>query len=54
MRVARTQSIAALNFFNVSNRYTFSQIFRRDMTSPEATAARRESVINTVLRFVQP
>ena len=48
------QSIAALNFFNVSNRYTFSQVFRCDMTSPEATAARRESVVAAILRFVQP
>jgi AcrR family transcriptional regulator len=48
------QSIAALNFFNVSNRYTFSKIFHRDMASPEATAARRQSVIDTILRFVKP
>jgi hypothetical protein len=48
------QSIAALNFFNVSNRYTFSKIFDRDMASPEATAARRQSVIDTILKFVKP
>lgn len=48
------QSIAALNFFNVSNRYTFSKIFDRDMASPKATAARRASVIDSILRFVRP
>jgi AcrR family transcriptional regulator len=48
------QSIAALNFFNVSNRYTFSKIFDVDMASPKATAARRESVIQAILSFVKP
>jgi AcrR family transcriptional regulator len=48
------QSIAALNFFNVSNRYTFAHIFDRDMTSPEATAARRQSVVYAILQFVKP
>jgi AcrR family transcriptional regulator len=48
------QSIAALNFFNVSNRYTFSKIFNRDMASPAATAKRRRSVVDAILRFVQP
>ena len=48
------QSIAALNFFNVSNRYTFSRIFNVDMASPKATAARRESVIQAILKFVKP
>jgi AcrR family transcriptional regulator len=48
------QSIAALNFFNVSNRATFSKIFRRDMTSSEAVAARRQSVVDLILKFVAP
>ncbi|MEA3002724.1 MAG: hypothetical protein QOH81_1512 [Sphingomonadales bacterium] len=42
-------TISALCFYNVSNRYTFSEIFRRDMTSPEAVARRREQVIDVVL-----
>lgn len=46
------QTIAALSFFNISNRYTFSKIFQRDMTSTEALAARRALVVETVLRFV--
>lgn len=47
-------SISALCFFNVANRYTFSTIFKVDMTSPAATAARRESVAEMILRFVAP
>ena len=42
-------TISALCFYNVSNRYTFSEIFRRDMTSPKAVARRREQVIEVVL-----
>ncbi len=45
-------SISALCFFNVANRYTFSTIFRRDMTSLAATAARREVVAEMILRYV--
>jgi AcrR family transcriptional regulator len=44
-------SISALCFYNVSNRYTFSRIFERDMTSPDAVAARREVVVDTILRW---
>ncbi len=47
-------SISALSFFNVSNRHTFSTIFNVDMTSPTATAARRESITAMILRFVVP
>jgi AcrR family transcriptional regulator len=35
-------SISALCFFNVANRATFSRIFKRDMSSAEALARRRE------------
>lgn len=44
-------SISALCFFNVANRHTFSTIFKIDMGSPAATAARRESVTGMILRF---
>ena len=47
-------SISALSFFNVANRHTFSTIFKVDMTTPAATAARRESVADMILRFVAP
>lgn len=46
-------SISALSFFNVSNRHTFGLIFKRDMTSPEALAARRASVTEMIVRFVR-
>ncbi len=44
-------SISALCFYNVSNRYTFSKIFDRDMTSPKALAARREVVVDMIDRW---
>jgi AcrR family transcriptional regulator len=46
-------TISALCFFNVSNRATFSQIFKRDMSTPEALARRREIVIDTIVRFLK-
>jgi len=46
-------SISALSFYNVSNRHTFSFIFDRDLVAPEVHAARRESVVDTVLRYVR-
>ena len=46
-------SISALCFFNVSNRHTFSLIFKRDMASPEALAARRASIVDLIVRYVR-
>lgn len=46
-------SISALSFFNVSNRHTFSLIFKRDLESPAAVVARRDSIIEMVVRFVR-
>lgn len=45
-------SISALTFFNVSNRYTFDLIFKRNGQTAKALAARRQSVIDMILRFV--
>jgi AcrR family transcriptional regulator len=45
-------TIAALCFFNVSNRYTFKAIFRHDMADPKEAAARRETIWDTVRRSV--
>jgi AcrR family transcriptional regulator len=45
-------SISALCFFNVSNQYTFSLIFKRDMMAPGAYAQRRENVIELILRYM--
>lgn len=47
-------TISALCFYNVSNRYTFSEIFRRDMTSPQAVERRREQVVQVVLAACRP
>jgi len=46
-------SISALCFFNVANRHTFSLIFKRDLESPRAMSARRDSIIEMVVRFVR-
>jgi AcrR family transcriptional regulator len=46
-------SISALSFYNVSNRHTFSYIFERDLAAPEVHAARRKSVIDTIVRAVR-
>jgi AcrR family transcriptional regulator len=45
-------TISALAFFNVSNRATFSLIFKRNMGSRMALARRREIAADTVCRFV--
>ena len=46
-------SISALCFFTVSNRHTFSLIFKHDIHTPAALAARRASVVDMVARFVR-
>ena len=46
-------SISALSFFNVANRHTFSLLFQRDMVSPAALIARRDSIIEMIVRFVR-
>jgi AcrR family transcriptional regulator len=47
-------SISALGIFNVANRATFSTIFSRDMTSPKALAARRQEIVEIILKHVRP
>ena len=46
-------SISALSFFNVANRHTFALIFKRDLESPAAIVARRDSIIEMVVRSVR-
>ena len=46
-------SISALSFFNTANRHTFALIFKRDMDSSAAIVARRDSIIEMVVRFVR-
>ena len=45
-------TIAALSFFNVSNRYTIRAIFRHDMGDARHAAARRQTVWETARRYV--
>jgi AcrR family transcriptional regulator len=46
-------SISALCFFNVANRHTFSLIFKRDMGTAAALRARRDSIVEMIVRFVR-
>jgi AcrR family transcriptional regulator len=46
-------SIAALCFFNVSNRHTFKALFEVDLTSPAIVAKRRRSITDMVLSHVR-
>lgn len=46
-------SISALTFFNVSNQHTFGLIFKRDTQTATAIAARRESIIDMVVRYMR-
>lgn len=46
-------SISALTFFNVSNQYTFSQIFKHQVQDPKVLARRRANVIDMVVRYVR-
>ncbi len=46
-------SISALSVFNVANRHTFSLIFQRDLESAAALIARRDSIVEMVVRYVR-
>ena len=46
-------SISALSVFNVANRHTFSLIFKRDLEASAAIVARRDSIIEMIVRFVR-
>ena len=46
-------SISALSVFNVANRHTFSLIFRRELDTPAAIVARRDSIMEMIVRFVR-
>ncbi len=45
-------SISALCLFNVSNRYTFSTIFNRDIGAPKALTKRRSQVVDMILGWI--
>ncbi|TPG21711.1 TetR/AcrR family transcriptional regulator [Sphingomonas koreensis] len=46
-------SIAALCFFNVSNRYTIRAIFGHDLGAPDEIAMRREAIVQMVQRYAR-
>ncbi|GGX89662.1 TetR family transcriptional regulator [Massilia dura] len=46
-------SISALSFYNVSNRHTAGFIFDRDLGAADVHAARRDTVVDTILRYVR-
>lgn len=45
-------SIAAVSFFNVSNRHTVEAIFKYDMGDQEAFVARKKRAADMILRYV--
>lgn len=47
-------SIAALGFFYMSNRYTLSTIFGRDLTAPDSIKARGRHLIDVVMSYLRP
>ena len=46
-------SISALCFFNVANRHTFGLIFGAALGAPAALRARRDSIVEMIVRFVR-
>ena len=46
-------NISALSFFNVSNQYTFGYLFDRNFTDKKTQAARREEIVETIIRYVR-
>ena len=46
-------TMSGLSFFNVSNQYTFSLIFKHSLDKVANYQARRESIIETMVRYVR-
>jgi AcrR family transcriptional regulator len=45
-------TMSALALFQITNRHTFGTIFRHDMASAEALAARRREIVDIIVRYV--
>ena len=45
--------IAALGFFYLSNRFTLSTIFRRDLAAPDALARRGEHIVEVIAAYLR-
>ncbi len=46
-------TMSALSFFNVSNHHTFSLVFKHSLENAANYKARRESIIETMVRYVR-
>jgi Tetracyclin repressor-like, C-terminal domain len=46
-------TMSALSFFNVSNHHTFSLIFKHSLENAANFQARRDSIIETMVRYVR-
>ena len=46
-------SISALSVFNVANKHTFSLIFQRNLDTAAAMHARRDNIVEMLVRFVR-
>jgi TetR/AcrR family transcriptional regulator len=46
-------SIAALGFFYLSNRWTLSTIFRRDLSAPAELKRRGEHIVDVVMAYLR-
>ncbi len=46
-------TMSALSFFNVANHHTFSLIFKHSLENTANYQARRESIIETIVRYVK-
>jgi AcrR family transcriptional regulator len=46
-------SISALCLFNIANKHTFALIFKLDLDAPAAIVARRDSIVEMIVRFVR-
>lgn len=47
-------SIAALGFFYLSNRWTLSAIFRRDLAKPAQLSRRGKHIVDVVMAYLRP
>ena len=47
-------SIASLSWFYLSNRWTLSAIFRRDLTKPARIARHGRHIVDVIMAYLRP
>jgi TetR/AcrR family transcriptional regulator len=47
-------SIAALGFFYLSNRWTLSAIFQRDVTKPARLSRHGKHIVDVIMAYLRP